>query len=162
MRTCVLVFASSLLLAGCSSFGSTPAANMATSMSAAELARWQQQVIAAETAFAQTMAARDHAAFASFLADDAVFVSGKQILRGKTAVAAGWQSFFVGESAPFSWQPQTVEVQASGQLALSSGPVRDPQGRIIAEFNSIWRQEAPGIWRIVFDKGNAVCPPAQP
>ena len=45
----------------------------------------------------------------------------------------------------------------SGNLALSSGPVRDPNGKLFATFTSIWRQEAPGTWRIIFDKGNEVC-----
>ena len=38
-----------------------------------------------------------------------------------------------------------------------SGPwrrVRDPDGKVIGRFNSIWRQEAPGRWRVVFDKGS--------
>jgi hypothetical protein len=50
-----------------------------------------------------------------------------------------------------------VEVLASGELALSSGPVRDPQGKLIARFNSVWRQESPGLWRIVLDMGNDAC-----
>ena len=45
----------------------------------------------------------------------------------------------------------------SGNLALSSGPVRDPSGKLVATFTSIWRQEGPGTWRIIFDKGNDVC-----
>jgi hypothetical protein len=35
------------------------------------------------------------------------------------------------------------------------GPVFDPAGKCIGRFNSIWRQEAPGVWKIVFDKGQA-------
>ena len=31
--------------------------------------------------------------------------------------------------APFSWQPETVEVLASGTLAISSGPVKDTNGK---------------------------------
>jgi hypothetical protein len=31
--------------------------------------------------------------------------------------------------------------------------VRDADGKPIARFNSVWRQEAPGVWRVVFDKG---------
>jgi len=27
----------------------------------------------------------------------------------------------------------------------------------VATFTSIWRMEAPGVWRIVFDKGNEDC-----
>ena len=112
------------------------------------------QVRAAETAFAKTMADRDHAAFSSFLADEAIFF-GQGALRGKAAIAAGWKTYFEGPAAPFSWEPVTVEVLDSGTLALSSGPVRDPQGQQIGTFSSIWRREADGKWRVVFDKG---CP----
>ena len=64
------------------------------------------------------------------------------------------------KDAPFSWEPEQVQVLDSGTLALSSGPVRNPEGKTVATFTSIWRLEAPGVWRIVFDKGNRVCPDA--
>jgi len=35
--------------------------------------------------------------------------------------------------------------------------VRDRNGKQIATFSSIWRLEAPGTWRIIFDKGEAAC-----
>lgn len=127
---------------------------MSTATPSSEL---QQQVRSTEAAFARTMEARDHAAFTTFLSDEAVFFSGARVLRGKAEVALAWKRFFDTPTAPFSWQPEQVEVLPTGQLALSSGPVRDPQGRLIATFTSIWRQETPGIWRIVFDKGNDVC-----
>ena len=110
-----------------------------------------------ERAFAKTMADRNHAAFTSFLSDEAVFFTSTKALRGKSEVAEFWKKFYDGPTAPFSWQPETVEVLDSGTLALSSGPVRDPQGKLVATFTSIWRQEAPGTWRIIFDKGNDVC-----
>ena len=69
-----------------------------------------------------------------------------------------WARFFTTPAAPFSWEPREVEVLASGDLALSSGPVRDATGKDIATFTSVWRKEAPNTWRIVFDKGNAACP----
>jgi ketosteroid isomerase-like protein len=122
----------------------------------------QRQVADTERAFAKTMADRDHAAFASFLADETVFFSGAKALRGKTQVAAAWKPFYEGPAAPFSWQPEVVEVLDSGTLALSTGPVRDPQGKLFATFTSIWRLEAPGTWRIIFDKGNTVCDCAKP
>ena len=31
--------------------------------------------------------------------------------------------------------------------------MRTPEGQVVSRFNSVWRQEAPGVWRIVFDKG---------
>lgn len=117
----------------------------------------REAVVATELAFAQSMADRDHQAFARFISDEAVFFSGSKALRGKQEVVQAWARYFTGQQAPFSWQPETVEVLASGQLALSTGPVRDAGGKLIATFTSIWRLEAPGTWRIVFDKGNEVC-----
>ncbi|MGB9989641.1 YybH family protein [Pseudoduganella rhizocola] len=122
----------------------------------------KQQVADTERAFAATMKARDHAAFASFLADDAIFSPGPEVLRGKAAVAAGWKKYYEGGKAPFSWEPDKVEVLASGALAYSSGPVYSPEGKLIARFNSIWRLEPDGKWRIVFDSGEDVCNCAKP
>ena len=118
-----------------------------------DLAALAREVADTERAFAKTMADRDHAAFTRFLSEQAVFIPGAKALHGKAAVAAAWQRFFESKEAPFSWEPDQVEVLADGSLAHSSGPVRDPAGRPVARFNSVWRLEAPGTWRIVFDKG---------
>ena len=101
------------------------------------------------------MAARDFNAFRSFLSSEAVFFSGDQALRGAEAIAAAWRPYFEAPEPPFSWRPETVEVLDSGALALSSGPVFDPSGARVGAFNSIWRREPDGAWKIVFDKG---CP----
>jgi len=145
------VLAAATLVAGVAGCATPPASAPASN---AELAR---QVAATERAFAKSMADRDLAAFASFIATDAVFFTGPTPLRGKDAVVAGWKRFYEKPAAPFSWAPDKVEVLDSGTLALSSGPVYDPAGRNFATFTSIWRLEAPGVWRIVFDKGNEVC-----
>lgn len=120
-------------------------------------AELKKQVADTERAFAATMKARDHAAFTSFLSDEAVFFTGPAPLHGKAAVANGWKRFYDKPAAPFSWEPDEVEVLASGTLAISSGPVYDASGKLISRFSSIWRQEAPGQWRIVFDRGSEVC-----
>lgn len=52
------------------------------------------------------------------------------------------------------WHPDVVEVLDSGELALSSGPVRLASGAEAGRFNSIWRKDADGQWRVVFDKGS--------
>jgi ketosteroid isomerase-like protein len=113
----------------------------------------QEQVRSAERAFAKTMADRDLEAFSTFVSDEAVFFGGSVILRGREAVVDGWRSLFEEAEAPFSWEPEVVEVLPSGTLAHSSGPVKDPQGTVVATFNSVWRLEADGRWRVVFDKG---------
>jgi ketosteroid isomerase-like protein len=117
----------------------------------------RQQVFATERAFARTMADRDLKAFAAFVAEEAVFFSGPAALRGRQKIVDAWTRYYETPAAPFSWEPDQVEVLDSGTLALSSGPVRDPQGKVIARFTSIWRRDAPGAWRIIFDKGSEVC-----
>lgn len=147
MRTATLissVLAVALMAAGCA----------APAPGKAELER---QVADTERAFAATMKRRDHAAFSAFLSDEAVFFSGPAPLRGKSQVAQGWLRFYDKPEAPFSWEPEQVEVLASGTLAFSSGPVYNPQGKLVARYNSVWRLEAPGTWRVLFDKGEDVC-----
>jgi ketosteroid isomerase-like protein len=115
------------------------------------------QVRRTEAAFAKTMADRDAPAFAKFLAAETVFLSGGQATRGAKAVAEKWKRFFEGPQAPFSWAPEFVEVLDSGKLAMSSGPVRDPSGKRTGTFNSVWRREADGQWKIVLDNGCPAC-----
>jgi ketosteroid isomerase-like protein len=122
----------------------------------------QQQVSDAEKAFAQTMAQRDFEGFVSFLSEEAVFFSGPTVLRGKQQVADAWKGYYEKPDAPFSWEPERVEVLDSGTLALSTGPVYGPEGTIVATYNSIWRLEKTGKWKVVFDKGNDVCDGSEP
>src|SRR6185295_17345633 len=81
------------------------------------------EVRAAETAFARSMADRSATAFASLIADEAVFFGSKTVQHGKPEVVAAWKRFFDGPAAPFSWAPAEVEVLASGTLGMTSGPV---------------------------------------
>jgi ketosteroid isomerase-like protein len=129
----ILVF--SLSIVGCGN--SQPMPNYAET---------RLQVIAIETAFAKTMSDRDHDAFSTFIADDAVFFAGDDPLRGKEQVVSWWARYYM-----------EVEVLDSGSLAYSTGPVRDPNGTVIGRFNSIWRRDDTGTWRVIFDKGSDVC-----
>ena len=135
--------------------GAVPGADGADN---AELAT---QLRATEEAFARTMADRDHAAFVTFLADEAVFFGRAGELRGRDAVAAAWKPLFEGPAAPFSWQPEVSTVLDSGSLGLTAGPVLAPDGKRIGTFNSVWRRSPDGSWRIVFDRGcpGCECPP---
>jgi ketosteroid isomerase-like protein len=117
----------------------------------------QQQVAETERAFAHTMATRDFAGFATFLSEEAVFFTGDKALRGKLQIIQGWKSYYERPEPLFSWEPSRVEVLDSGQLALSTGPVRDNKGKLIGTFTSIWRLESGGQWHILFDKGDPAC-----
>jgi ketosteroid isomerase-like protein len=115
------------------------------------------QVTAAEIAFAKTMADRDHAAFLAFVAEDAVFLGGKNTLRGRAAVGEGWKRLYADPNAPFSWKPELVDVNGAGTLALSTGPVSTPDGKVVSHYYSTWRRDPDGRWRVVFDNGYDAC-----
>jgi ketosteroid isomerase-like protein len=115
----------------------------------------QAQARSTEQAFAKTMADRDHEAFSSFIADEAIFFGAAGPLRGKQAVADGWKLLFDGPQAPFSWEPDVVEVLDSGTLAFNPRPIRDLQGNTVGTYSSVWCRDAGGKWLVVFDRG---CP----
>lgn len=151
MRTTALAFLAALALAG------PAAAAPPAPPPAADLAAQAEAVRATEAAFARTMADRDFAAFARFVAPDAVFVE-EPSLRGAEAVLAGWKPLFDGATAPFSWAPEAVDVLPSGGLAMSHGPVFNARGERTGTFWSVWRLEPDGRWRIVLDHGCSGCP----
>ncbi|MBT9455463.1 MAG: nuclear transport factor 2 family protein [Burkholderiaceae bacterium] len=121
------------------------------------------QVAEAERAFARSMAQRDLAAFAHFVSEDALFFAGRKTQKGRAEVVAAWRRFFDGAQAPFSWAPDQVELAPGGQFAYSTGPVWGADGKLISRFNSVWRLEAPGVWRVLYDRGEALpCDCAKP
>ena len=119
----------------------------------------KKQVIESERAFAATMKARDFEGFKRFIADEAIFFGAEGPLRGKGAIARGWRQYYDKPQAPFSWEPEEVEVVDSGTLAYSGGPIYNALGQRIGRFNSIWRLRAPGQWEVVFDRGSDFGPP---
>jgi hypothetical protein len=101
-----------------------------------------QAVETAERAFAASMAQRDFETFKTFISEDAVFLSESVTLRGKQQIADTWEAYFKEPLAPFSWEPENIEVLESGTLAWSSGPVYDAAGEVVATFNTVWQLDA--------------------
>jgi ketosteroid isomerase-like protein len=113
-----------------------------------------------EIGFSRSVEKQDAALFASFIDSDARFV-GNEVLHGPDAIAAAWSVFFSADGPAIKWRPRFVEVLEDGRLALTRGPyqmiTRDEQG-VESEhwgtFNSVWRLQADGQWKVVFDAGS--------
>ena len=118
----------------------------------ADLSAAAAEVRAAETAFAKSMADRRLDRFTEFVAGDAVF-NGKQPHIGRAAVVATWKGYFDGPQAPFSWAPDAEAASTDGRLAVSTGVARDPAGKVISRFTTIWRKDGDGRWRVIVDHG---------
>jgi len=122
-----------------------------------------------EIRFSQSVETQNAELFASFIDADARFVGGV-VSRGPEAVAAAWSIFFTEDGPKIKWRPQIVEVLEDGTLALSRGPykmtVTDEAGTVSERwgtFNSIWRLQDDGSWRVVFDASSpaAEAPPKE-
>jgi len=134
--------------------------SLATIFSAEALADAAEEVRCHEIAFSQSVEHQDFDAFSSFIDADARFV-GASVTRGREEITKGWSVFFAANAPDFKWRPQIVEVIENGTLALSRGPYRlivvDAEGNTVEHwgtFNSIWRKQIDGSWKVVFDAGN--------
>jgi ketosteroid isomerase-like protein len=113
-----------------------------------------------EIRFSQSVETQELELFISFIDEDARFISDV-VSRGPAAVATAWSTFFAADGPKIKWRPQIVEVLEDGTLALSRGPykmtVTDEAGTVSeywGTFNSIWRMQEDGSWKVVFDAGS--------
>jgi ketosteroid isomerase-like protein len=113
-----------------------------------------------EIRFSQSVENQNLESFRSFIDADARFVGG-EVSRGPDEVVAAWGTFFVADGPKIVWRPQIVEVLHDGSLALSRGVYRmtvtSETGKRTdhwGTFNSIWRRQDDGGWKIVFDAGS--------
>ena len=129
------------------------------------LADLADEVRCREIGFSRSVENQDSELFASFIDPDARFISGS-VARGPEAVAAAWAVFFNADGPSIKWRPKYVEVLENGELALSRGPYQlvthDDDGKVIEHwgtFNSVWRLNPDGQWRVVFDAGGPLPDP---
>ena len=129
-----------------------------------ELLDLQKSLRETETAFAASVANQDWDQFASFIADEAIFVSGA-VLRGKQSILDGWAVFFRDDAPKLTWKPEVVEIQDDGELGMTRGPFTleqpGPDGTVESVsglFTSVWEYQPDGSWKVIFDAG---CPPCQ-
>jgi ketosteroid isomerase-like protein len=109
---------------------------------------------AAETAFAAHSVREDmRAAFLAAFAPDGVFV------RNAWVVSNDWLRDKPAPPIVLDWRPQYVEVAASGELGLSTGPwkitskAKPETPPTYGQFVSVWRREGAGPWKVAVDLG---------
>jgi len=124
------------------------------------LADVSEDVRCREIGFSKSVENADQDQFRSYLDDDARFV-GNSVLRGPDAITEAWRVFFAEGGPLIKWRPQFVEVLKDGKLALTRGPFRmivtgddGSTSEIWGTFNSVWRLQTDGEWKVVFDAGS--------
>ena len=95
----------------------------------------------------------------SYWADDAFLMSpGQPPLKGKPAIRQMVEESYKMPGFRISWQPQSVEVSGSGDMAYlienSQVSIPDSTGKQVTIKNkavSIWRKQPDGSWKNVVD-----------
>ena len=118
-----------------------------------------QEILEADRAFSRLSGAEGiSAAFTAYMADDAViYRDGTEPIVGADAIRAAYAGVTGGS---LTWEPSTVDVADSGDLGWTRGSyLYRGEGEDGEPFESrgfyvsIWRRQADGSWKYVFDSG---------
>ncbi len=122
-----------------------------------------------DTQWSKTAAAKDVDGTVSYYSDGASLLPPNEpIATGKPAIRAVWAAL-LGPDVSLTWQPSTVEVARSSDLAYVVGvyqmTMKDAQGQPAADhgkFVEVWKKQADGKWKTVADIFNSDVPTAAP
>lgn len=120
----------------------------------------EAEVWAADELFNRAVATRDLDLFESLIDENATFLGGG-LVRGRESIVNNWGVFFtVDRRTILSWQPHTVEVAVSGDLAYTLGDFEintqqaDGSEQVSSgTYVTIWKKHKDGTWRAVVDAG---------
>ena len=146
MKNKILIALISITMAGC---------NMQKVDTKAE----GEKVMRASREWSQTASAGNVEKVLNYWADNAVVISsGQPVLKGKNQIRQMVEGSFKTPGFHISWQPQSVEVSQSGDMAYliekSEITVNDSLGKAITtHYNgvTVWKKQTDGSWKNVAD-----------
>ncbi len=118
----------------------------------------KQEIIDAESDFARMAGEKGlKVAFVEFAAVNAVIKRGGEIIKGRNDIG----KYYAGQTkgnAKLAWEPQYIDVAASGDLAYTYGPYTysflDSLDNAIEStgfFHTVWKRQPGGAWKFVYD-----------
>lgn len=118
----------------------------------------KSEILDAEKAFAQLVKEQGlKAGFLAYAAENAVIQRGGKLIHGKPAIAAFFDQQNL-DNVTLEWQPDFVDVAASGDLAYTYGRYSlqsvDENGQTVESqgiFHTVWKRQPDGAWRYVWD-----------
>lgn len=120
---------------------------------------WKNEIRSAEASFAKmaTEIGVD-TAFITFAAPDAILMRNNTIISGKDEIRSYFSKQKSDGNATLTWSPDFVDVAGSGDLGYTYGKYRytgiDTAGQIFESkgvFHTVWKRQADGSWRFVWD-----------
>lgn len=111
------------------------------------------ELLAADRAFAAKARADGvPAAFTEYAAEDALIVTSRDIVHGRTGVAASYEDWPQG--ARLEWAPEAGRVSARGDMGWTWGNsvhIAPDGARTPGRYISVWTRDYDGNWRFAFD-----------
>lgn len=120
--------------------------------------KWKKEIVDTEKAFA-ALAQREGIAdaFLCYAAEDAVLMRNNSLVKGKEAMKEVLQAQ-ASENVSLKWEPDFVDVSASGDLAYTYGKftytLTDSLGNdnvMEGVFHTVWKRQDDGTWKFVWD-----------
>ncbi len=98
-----------------------------------------------------------------------MLVPNAPIATGKKAIAKLTASGFALQDYKLTWHPDKAGVARSGDLGYTSGTYewsfKDASGKAVSDkgkYLIVWKKQADGSWKVLFDMNNSDLPPASP
>lgn len=154
LKLTVVPFASLLLLAGCNSAPTTPAAP------AVDLVAEQSKIRDIESGWVKEAAAKDLEKSAGHYSDDAILMlPGAPPAKGKDAIKAAWKGMLDDPNLKLNFSADRVEMSAGGDLATTRGSysmtVTNPKTKKPVDdkgsYMTVYKKQADGTWRVIED-----------
>lgn len=120
--------------------------------------QWKNEIVETEKAFSE-LALKEGipAAFLTYAAEDVVVMRNNAIIEGKAALKESFGEG-PGDNVSLSWEPDFVDVAASGDLGYTYGKYQytmtDSLGNKTVQegvFHTVWKRQDDGSWRFVWD-----------
>ena len=122
--------------------------------------KWKSEILETEENFAK-MAGEEgiSRAFMTYAAEDAVLMRNNKLVIGKKNLSVLFENqASKPKDEKLSWKPDFVDVSTSGDLAYTYGQYTysytDSIGTIVESegvFHTVWKRQADGSWRFVWD-----------
>jgi uncharacterized protein (TIGR02246 family) len=156
-------FALTLCLAGCNPAPS-PTTTAAPDTHDADL----KAVHDTEAAWSQSFSTKDVDKVTSYYSDDAsVYMPGTPVIKGMTAIKAGFKGMMADKNYSLSFTPDGGDVAKSGDVAYTHGTYTatstDPKTKKVmhekGKYLTIFKKQSDGTWKAIEDSISNDAPP---
>jgi len=152
---CPAALATLALVAAC-----TPAPGRSATDAAQAEAR--AAILRADSAFADSTAAKGADGWTAFFAGNGVMFPPRGRIDGQDAIRTAMDGAFAPGSPMLRWHPVDAVVGGGGDLGYTLGrwvsvlSLADGRDSVLSQGNyvTIWRRQADGAWRVAVDIGN--------